>query len=435
MAKCQEAQGTTNSFEKEVYDFLCSHLPDEYVVLGSLQIGSRQFDILVIGPNGIFPVEAKGLRGIVQKERVNDQLVVINAKGEAGTFKGRHEPPETQAQNQAKKIMRFLESDLGLSNDKRPWVKPILVFPAGNEIHVPLKNRDKNNTDIIPFVLTLDEVPEYITGFPTKRRSLPQDVIEALAEAFLRDGDDLPDKYWEILRRWNTSRTAQKRNRKAGPFPAQYRSGRRRYAGLWFVMAAVGLLGVFLIIGFGILAVWGMRLEQPQSPATLTLPSLSPSPSPSPSPFVPTPSPQPMFTPTTVSLASTHITSTPTAVRQNSEGEWSNTVAGLTLTITKIEPLNHGFRVWMTATNETKDTLALPLFMNFYVVDDLGNQYQADPFQSSFPYQIASGATVSGYALMTKPLDSRATTLKALFSVVYGSLNIRSISIEGIPAP
>jgi hypothetical protein len=105
---------------------------------------------------------------------------------------------------------------------------------------------------------------------------------------------------------------------------------------------------------------------------------------------------------------------------------------GLTLNVDRVEQMDNGFRVHMTATNHTGDALTLPLFGYFFVKDDLGNQYTADPFSSTFPRDVAPGATVSGYANMEKPLDRRASRLSAEFTTVFGSLRVNSARVENV---
>jgi hypothetical protein len=107
--------------------------------------------------------------------------------------------------------------------------------------------------------------------------------------------------------------------------------------------------------------------------------------------------------------------------------------AGLTLKVDRVESSPEGFRVHMTATNHTRDALRLPLFGYFFVTDDLGNQYKADPFASTFPQDVAPGATVSGYALMEQPLNPGATRLKVAFTTVFGSFAVRSAAVENVP--
>jgi serine/threonine protein kinase len=106
---------------------------------------------------------------------------------------------------------------------------------------------------------------------------------------------------------------------------------------------------------------------------------------------------------------------------------------GLTLRVDKIEEGLSNFRVHMTATNGTRDKLGLPLFGYFNVVDELGNQYEADPFSSTFPHDVAPGATISGYANMKTSLNSKATTVTITFTTVFGSFQVRSITVEGVP--
>lgn len=111
----------------------------------------------------------------------------------------------------------------------------------------------------------------------------------------------------------------------------------------------------------------------------------------------------------------------------------SNSPNALTLRVDRVEQQGGNFRVWMTATNHTSDQLTLPLFGYFFVTDDLGNQYTADPFSSTFPRDVAPGATVSGYANMKEPLNGGASRLRAEFTTVFGSFRVKSARVEGVP--
>jgi len=111
---------------------------------------------------------------------------------------------------------------------------------------------------------------------------------------------------------------------------------------------------------------------------------------------------------------------------------WSASKGGLTLYVDAID-VGNDFRVWMTAENKTRDELTLPLFGYFFVVDDLGHQYEADPFTSTFPQNVAPGASVSGYALMKTSLDRNARQISVMFTHVFGSFSVSSIAVEGIP--
>ncbi|MCI0700422.1 MAG: SHOCT domain-containing protein [Planctomycetia bacterium] len=106
---------------------------------------------------------------------------------------------------------------------------------------------------------------------------------------------------------------------------------------------------------------------------------------------------------------------------------------GLTLKVDRVETSEGRFLVHMTATNHTKDKLRLPLFGYFFVTDEFGNQYEADPFSSTFPEDVAPGATVSGYALMKKPLNPNATRLKVAFTTVFGSFAVESAEVTDVP--
>lgn len=118
--------------------------------------------------------------------------------------------------------------------------------------------------------------------------------------------------------------------------------------------------------------------------------------------------------------------------KQAKAAPWRSTAGGLTLSVDRIDNQGHNFRVFMTATNHTGDDLTLPLFGYFLVVDDRGNQYKADPFSSTFPREVPKGATVSGHANMESALNADASILKAGFTTVFGSFNVKSIIVDGI---
>ena len=115
---------------------------------------------------------------------------------------------------------------------------------------------------------------------------------------------------------------------------------------------------------------------------------------------------------------------------------WSATEGGLTLTVDRVEGQGGGrFRIWMTATNNGSDKLTLPLFGYFKAVDNLGNEYKADPFSSTFPRDLSPGQTLSGYANMETPLNANASVMKVAFTTVFGSFAVDSIMVDGIPVP
>jgi len=115
------------------------------------------------------------------------------------------------------------------------------------------------------------------------------------------------------------------------------------------------------------------------------------------------------------------------------EGPWTSRSHGLTLTVERIEVRSNDFRVHMTATNDTDDKLTLPLFGEFFIVDDRGHQYEAELFGSDWPGDVAPGATVSGYAEMTEPLDSGASSVRVTFTSVFGTFEIDSMTVADIP--
>ncbi len=478
MARPVTLRPITNRFEQDVFDYLTANLPDEYIVTTPLSIpgDGREIDALVLGPNGVFTIEAKNFRGHVVKGANTSLQVLYNGKNHTPF---RAEDPYLQAELQAKKFRSFLDSQVGL---KSAWVKSLLVFPSGNTFDVPPENRDTSSFRFPPFIVSLDEAPAFIRGFRSPRGNhLTARGIDIIVRA-IREGPDSissEDKAFASAEAHRNSGGGNTHPMRPSKDARLGNRARMMFAAVFLVavaFVAVNWVSVFHRTGFG------LSFQQPTSApfspeppsaknnATptradliqtavalqtthagllqATLPALQLTQAavfpqdgtvfPNRSPLTPIPSktapPQKQSGDTP---APSVTSSTPQQSNNVPTGEtgWSASRGGLTLTVNQVERTGNGFRVWMTASNQENDTLHLPLYKNFFIVDDLGNQYEADPFASTFPSDIAPGATVSGYALMTLPLDEDATTLKALFSVVYGSLSINGIAVENIPVP
>jgi len=113
-------------------------------------------------------------------------------------------------------------------------------------------------------------------------------------------------------------------------------------------------------------------------------------------------------------------------------GKWSERSGPLTLDVTKVTASPSRFRVWMVAKNEGHDKLGLPIFGYFFVVDEQGRQYEAAPFVSTWPGDVAPGATITGYAEIQKPLPPDVKELRVGFTTVFGSFGVRSITVKGV---
>lgn len=201
------------------------------------------------------------------------------------------------------------------------------------------------------------------------------------------------------------------------------------FVGAFAIIGTIGLC-ILLAIAFSLWETRNNRGFLFPSPTSVNIPSLTMTPSPA--AFVPSAMPG-----QTATSAPTKQVLSPSPAPESSPvaGEWSASRNGLILTIERVELGTNSFRIWMRATNNTNTQLVLPLYGYFFVVDNLGNQYEADPFSSTFPEDIAPGATVSGFAKMNRGLDNAATSITVTFTHVFGSLSIDSIRVENIPIP
>ncbi len=86
----------------------------------------------------------------------------------------------------------------------------------------------------------------------------------------------------------------------------------------------------------------------------------------------------------------------------------------------------------MTVRNDTNDSITLPLFGYFLAVDDKGGSYKADPHGSNWPTTFPPSKTVSGSADLEVPIPNDRSTLSVSFSTIFGSLDLNSISVDGI---
>lgn len=439
-----------NYFEREVFEFLVRNLPDEYVVLSSLRVpgNGREIDSVVIGPNGVFTIEAKAYEGKVSKGA--NTSISIETEDGFYSFEERAEDPAVQAEIQAKVLSGFFRRKLGLG---KVWVKSLLVFKSGTTFDVPPEYRDISYAKFQPFIVNLDETVSFITQFrPPTRGFLSARLIHVLVKA-LRDGPEkLEEEERNVLLEEERARpnNGYKRTfanltppRSTSPqinAPTQ-KAKWRAVAALIAVIVLLFMVGAAYAVS-RFTARFGKALPSPthkmatlaqETPTPVSgMPAVYSSQVPSYTPALPSTVLPSTSAPVIIPSPTVTESPFPTATRSK---EWKVTKGGLSLTVERIELRKNGFRVWMKAVNDSSNTLALPLYMNFFVVDNLGHQYQADPFASTFPTQVAPGATVEGFAYMRGPLDKNASTVKVMFSTVYGSFDVTTISIDNIPVP
>lgn len=154
--------------EKRVTRVLRDSLDDDYFLINDLQLFDRgrkgNIDHVVVGPNGVFVIETKNLRGKIFASE--DYWQGTNGKS-----------PSKQARDNANRVYHAIKASESFRTGK-PWVHGIVVFT----------NRAAQlNIQKPPFnvaVLRLNALAKYITA--TKPlRSLSRNDTEAIAKEIL----------------------------------------------------------------------------------------------------------------------------------------------------------------------------------------------------------------------------------------------------------
>lgn len=430
----------------EVIDCL-GRLNDEHTILLNPQF-EREADIIVFTKHAAHVIEIKDKRGTIVVDQ-NDRWYV-DGEPIVNVFAGREENPPTQAQNTARAFEDKLKQIYWRYGKKfNGTVAPYVLIPFASETSCSNLSQIREGwvwiitslKDLLNAIAKRDErasikrdfafAPEDIELIVKTMRMKPVDEICGVRisgkDHTLREVDRTahPTPYWPpsggYLSR-DTSNQKQIQPRRALTLVA-----------LLGILAFIGAVGLYILLAI-VLPFRGIESARSNreipSPTgrdilsstltsypTIPVPSVVPSrtgisaPTKQPSPSPPGPEASPLTR------------------------EWSASRDGLVLTIERVEIGTNSFRIWMRATNNTNKLLSLPLFGYFFVVDNLGNQYEADPFSSTFPEDIAPGATVSGFAKVNRPLDDEATSITVIFTHVFGSFSIDSISVENIPIP
>jgi hypothetical protein len=119
-------------------------------------------------------------------------------------------------------------------------------------------------------------------------------------------------------------------------------------------------------------------------------------------------------------------------------GEWetsaTGTEDGLTLSVLRVR-IESGGQATLTVAvdNKTGDSLNLPLFGNFSASTATGQTISADPFASEWPDSFPSGTELQGQIRLETWFSSGAEEFRIDFSQVFGSFELDSISVQGIP--
>jgi hypothetical protein len=139
--------GKASKTEKEVEKIL-KNLSDEYSVYMNVFLGYGDIDAVVIGPTGVFAVEAK----------YNNGFIAQDSKGHISVIEGIDPKKDyrRQAIGESSQLKKYLDKETG----EKTWVFPILVFPVASVMKgIVLEN--KNDNYKVP-VLGKEELIQYI---------------------------------------------------------------------------------------------------------------------------------------------------------------------------------------------------------------------------------------------------------------------------------
>lgn len=163
--RAQLAAGLTG--QRLVPDML-AHLPDDYYLISNLALPGRADDIdhMVVGPNGIFALEAKHHRGRIF---VRDGQWYQAKKSRKGRLQP--EVPRRDPVAQLKRNVDYLRTcinhtDRALGRRTALWIEGAVVFTHPHvELDIP-----KQVTKSLAFpVLKAQDLADYITGFVPRR--------------------------------------------------------------------------------------------------------------------------------------------------------------------------------------------------------------------------------------------------------------------------
>lgn len=142
-----------NESERKAIGYFRDHLPDDdYIIFHSFELSSGkvpyEYDMVVVGPRGIYPIEVKGYLGKIHGNAMHWEF-------ENG---GIIPSPLPLASNKARVLKSRLEGDNPAL--RAVFVSPTLVVLTSDQAHVQLDDSEKWR------VMHLAEAVEYILGAP-----------------------------------------------------------------------------------------------------------------------------------------------------------------------------------------------------------------------------------------------------------------------------
>lgn len=112
----------------------------------------------------------------------------------------------------------------------------------------------------------------------------------------------------------------------------------------------------------------------------------------------------------------------------------SGTVGDLTVRVLRVDLESNGqATLTVEVVNGTSDSLSLPLFGYFSATDGTGETILADVGASNWPTSFAPGATGRGEIRLDDWFVAGSGEFRIDFTQVFGSFDVDSISVQGIP--
>ncbi len=415
------------------------HIPAIVLINTLIPVGerwSREVDFALITPYGLHVVEFKNHKGLFWAPP-NGPWTIKPPDGEpqeiynqVGT---RRESPVEQASKGRDALKRFLadEFQVGRHFPARAYV----VLPHAQPVKTP---RTAYRVDIIYGPTWLQDlwasICRYQAGFSSQPLLSPEalnQIVKILNVEPARLPSLPPVKLppFEQAARSAVLKAPRPQSRKPRVVPSRphpWRSATRKK--VWAQIIA-GVLFIFWVILLGS-ATGVMDVRQVrQRFQNLVLGNLS---STVPAVTVPHSKPTSTLTPRFRVPPSMLLNISPTPIPKM---ETQDTLLvfekrGFRLVVTRLEIGPSYIRLYLKAENNTPDTIGLPVFKNAYLVDDLGNQYEANPFLSNWPFEIVPGAKVEGTLYFPRRLHSDAHKITLHFSTVYGTFRLRTIRLD-----
>lgn len=159
--------------EKEAFDLL-SKLPKQYKLLSDVHLvdgnKSSQIDFVIIGPNGLFIMESKHIKGILNGKAEDNYLQKVKIARSGDKYIKRMYNPIRQISGHKKGMDTWLKK-----NGFRTWSLPILYF--SNDCTVNVKS------DYVKILTEPVLVIDYVKRFRDNKIRLSYKQQEKIAEA------------------------------------------------------------------------------------------------------------------------------------------------------------------------------------------------------------------------------------------------------------